>query len=212
MSRNLTRLCLIRHGETAWNAQRRIQGQLDIELNAEGLRQASAAGDHLKDEQFTALYTSDLARAWTTAQRIGRVVGLPLRLAPELRERRYGVFEGLTYDEASRRHPEWFARMESRDPDFAFPEDGESLRQLYERVVERLREIAAAHVGETVAVVTHGGVLDIANRFVRGNDLSMPRDFHVPNAGLNWLQVVGGEWRIEAWGVTAHLAAALDEL
>jgi 2,3-bisphosphoglycerate-dependent phosphoglycerate mutase len=212
MSRNLTRLCLIRHGETAWNAQRRIQGQIDIELNAEGLRQANAAGDYLRDEQFSALYASDLARAWTTAQRIGRVAGLPLRAAPELRERKYGVFEGLTYDEAGRKHPEWFARMESRDPDFAFPEGGESLRQLYERVVDCLRAIAAAHVGETVAVVTHGGVLDIANRFVRNNDLSAPRDFHVPNAGLNWLHVVGGEWRIEAWGVTAHLATALDEL
>jgi 2,3-bisphosphoglycerate-dependent phosphoglycerate mutase len=212
MSRNLTRLCLIRHGETAWNAQRRIQGQIDIELNAEGLRQAQAAGDYLKDEQFAALYASDLARAWVTAQRIGRVAGLPIRPAPELRERKYGLFEGLTYEEAGQRHPECFARMEARQPDFAFPEGGESLRQLYERVVDRLREIAAAHQGETVAVVTHGGVLDIVNRFVRGNDLSVPRDFHVPNAGLNWLQVVGDEWRIESWGLTAHLATALDEL
>jgi 2,3-bisphosphoglycerate-dependent phosphoglycerate mutase len=95
-----TRICLVRHGETEWNAARRIQGQIDIGLNETGVRQAEAAGRWLKTVGIVALYSSDLKRAWRTAQAIGQELGLvPLPL-PELRERRYGIFEGLTYAEA----------------------------------------------------------------------------------------------------------------
>lgn len=208
----ITRICLVRHGETPWNAERRIQGQTDIELNAHGRRQAHAAGRWLRDEGASALYSSDLLRAWQTAQAVGADCGLAPRLAPELRERRYGIFEGLTYDEAKVAHPEAYARFERRDPGYAFPGDGESLEDLHARVSGRLREIAALHVGETVLVVTHGGVLDIVNRFVRKVPLDAPRDFVIPNAGLNWVSVFAGRWQIDDWAVTAHLDESLDEL
>jgi 2,3-bisphosphoglycerate-dependent phosphoglycerate mutase len=84
---------------------------------------------------------------------------------------------------------------------------------MFARVTGRLQEIAASHPGQNVVVVLHGGVLDIINRFVRGNSLEAPRDFLIPNAGLNWIATVDGSWRIETWGETAHLeAGALDEL
>ncbi len=216
-----TRICLVRHGETEWNAERRLQGQIDIGLNENGLRQAQAAGRWLKTAGLTALYTSDLKRASVTAEMIGQSVGLAPILTPELRERRYGVFEGLTYAEAQARYPESYEAFERRDPDCDF-ETGETLRELYARVTHKLQEIAALHPGENVALVSHGGVLDIINRFVRGNPLETPRDFLIPNAGLNWIVAtmestagprVNGVWRIQTWAETTHLqAGALDEL
>lgn len=207
-----TRLCLVRHGETEWNAARRIQGQIDIGLNETGLRQAEAAGRWLKMAGIMALYSSDLKRARTTAEAIGQALGLVPVLVPEMRERRYGTFEGLTYDEAKVKYPEGYAAFEGRNADYSF-ENGESLHAMFERVTSRLKKIAAAHAGQNVVVVLHGGVLDIINRFARGNSLEAPRDFLIPNAGLNWIAAVDGKWHIETWGETAHLeAGVLDEL
>ena len=207
-----THICLVRHGETEWNAERRIQGQIDIGLNEIGLRQAMAAGRWLKPAGIVALYSSDLKRAWTTAQSIGAELGLAPTPVPEMRERRYGVFEGLTYDEAKANHPDGYAAFEGRNAHYDF-ENGESLVTMFERVTGKLKELVARHPGETIAIVLHGGVLDIINRFVRGNPLEMPRDFLIPNAGINWIAAVDGKWSIETWGETAHLdAGARDEL
>ena len=220
-TRQPTRICLVRHGETEWNAARRIQGQIDIGLNETGLRQAEAAGRWLKSAGIMALYSSDLKRAWTTAEALGRALGLTPLPTPEMRERCYGIFEGLTYDEAKARHPDGYAAFEGRNADYAF-ENGESLTAMYARVTGKLKVIAAAHPGQNVAVVLHGGVLDIINRFVRGNSLELPRDFLIPNAGINWIATtmestadlaVDAVWRLESWAETAHLeAGVLDEL
>ncbi len=208
----VTRFCLVRHGETEWNAERRIQGQIDIALNATGRRQAAAAGRWLRAAGVDAVYSSDLQRAWATACAIGEAIGRHPVAVPEMRERRYGIFEGLTFMELKERHPEGYAAYERRDPDYDF-ECGESLRQMFARVTGKLVELAGAHQGQTVVVVLHGGVLDIINRYVRGNPLHVPRDFLIPNAGLNWIACAGGAWSIEAWGDTRHLEAdALDEL
>lgn len=207
-----TRICLVRHGETEWNAERRIQGQIDIGLNEIGLRQAAAAGRWLKRAGIVALYSSDLKRARTTAEAIGAALGLVPNLVPEMRERRYGIFEGLTYAEAQARFPDGYAAFEGRNADYDF-ENGESLHDMYRRVTGKLKEIAAAHVGQNVVVVLHGGVLDIINRFVRGNPLEVPRDFLIPNAGINWIATVDAAWHLETWGETDHLEpGALDEL
>lgn len=208
----LTRICLVRHGETEWNAERRIQGQIDIGLNETGRRQAVAAGRWLKRAGIVALYSSDLKRAWTTAESIGAEIGLVPKAVPEMRERRYGVFEGLTYDEARERYPDGYGAFEGRNADYAF-ENGESLTAMFVRVTDRLKAIAAGHAGQSVAVVLHGGVLDVINRFVRGNPLEMPRDFLIPNAGINWISVSDGAWHLDTWGETDHLEpGALDEL
>lgn len=208
----VTRLCLVRHGETEWNAARRIQGQIDIGLNATGRRQADAAGRWLKSAAISAVYSSDLQRAWLTALAIGQELGLPPQARPALRERCYGVFEGLTYDEAKREHPDGYAAFEGRNADYDFI-NGESLKTMFVRVTSALLAIADRHAGANVVVVVHGGVLDIVNRFVRGNSLETPRDFLIPNAGLNWIARRDGAWSIESWGETAHLEpGALDEL
>lgn len=210
-----TRFCLIRHGETPWNTERRIQGHTDIGLDPEGVHQAGLAGRWLaageRRPQF--LYSSDLLRARLTAEALAIALGQTIRYIPALRERRYGCFEGLTYDEARERHPQDYAAFERREPDYAFPQGGESLRTFSARVVAVLQALHAAHRGEVVAIVTHGGVLDIVNRFVRGNPLNTPRDFHIPNTGLNWIVAGAAGWHIDAWAETRHLDhGALDEL
>ena len=128
-----TQICLVRHGETEWNAERRIQGQIDIGLNDIGRRQAVAAGRWLKSAGIVALYSSDLKRAWTTAQSIGAELGLVPASVPEMRERRYVVFEGLTYDEAKAKHPAGYAAFEGRNANYDF-ENGESLHAMFARV------------------------------------------------------------------------------
>ena len=208
-----TQICMVRHGETAWNNERRIQGHIDIELAVSGMQQARAAGRYFRGKPVKALYSSDLLRARQTAECIGMSLGLTPMLVAEFRERRYGSFEGLTYADARSSYPDEYAAFEQRDPVRPLPGGGESLRDFHSRVTARLQQLAQAHAGETIVVVTHGGVLDIVNRFVRGNPLDIPRDFQIPNAGVNWLELRGDQWSLISWGETDHLhAAALDEL
>ena len=207
------RILLIRHGETAWNAEKRLQGQTDITLDTAGLAQAEAAARWLSGQPVAAIYSSDLQRAQQTAAGIAVALGLSPVLLPAMRERRYGLFEGLTYTEARSRHPALYHSFEMREPDFALPEGGESLRQLHQRVTAGLAEIVDRHPGQLVVLVTHGGVLDIVNRFVRGTPLELPRDFLIPNAGINNITYCKGRWELESWAETAHLSAvSLDEL
>lgn len=208
----MTRLCLVRHGETAWNAERRLQGHLDVPLNEVGLEQARVTAEALVAHPFSAVYCSDLARARATAQataiRVGRI---PTTLTG-LRERHYGAFQGLTYDEAAARFPQAYARFVRREIDFAIPEGGESLRAFSRRVSATLDEIAHRHAGERILIVTHGGVLDVAHRLATGKALDAPRDFDIPNAALNWIEHRGGTWNLIAWAERSHLVRSRDEL
>jgi probable phosphoglycerate mutase len=207
-----TRLCLVRHGETAWNAERRIQGQLDVPLSSVGHAQARAVALGLAGEDFAAIYSSDLARALHTAEASAHLLELPIRKEAALRERHYGVLQTLTYAEFERRHPDAYARFLAREEDFILPGGGESLRAFAARVYRCLDAIVAAHAGSQVLVFTHGGVLDVLYRRAKGRPLAAPRDFEIPNAALNWLEVERGKWTLLAWAERAHLAEALDEL
>jgi probable phosphoglycerate mutase len=206
-----TRFCIVRHGETDWNAQRRIQGQIDIPLNAVGRAQAEAAAVSLAGCRFDAVYSSDLARAWHTAAPVAEALGLPLVPAPGLRERHYGRMQGLTGTEAADMQPEVYAAYAARDLDHDL-DGGESLGHFAERVRQTLLDLAESHPGDCLLLVAHGGVLDIVYRLVTGRDLAGPRDFPVPNAGLNWLEYADGAWRLVSWGECNHLDAARDEV
>lgn len=206
-----TRLCLVRHGETAWNAEGRVQGQTDVPLNELGHAQAHAVAAALAGERFAALYTSDLTRVRQTARPAAERFGLAPRADPGLRERHYGMFETLTYREAKERFPADYARFRERDPEFDFA-GGESLSVFNARVLARVTAIAALHAGATVLVFTHGGVLEMVYRRAAGMPLSTARDFEIPNAALNWVEIGAEHWRVQAWAERAHLEAALDEL
>lgn len=206
-----TRLCVVRHGETDWNAGRRLQGQIDVPLSAVGHAQARATGNALMHEGFAAIYSSDLARARQTAEAAAHLAHLPVQFLPGLRERHYGVFQGLTHDEAAARYPQAYARHRARDPRFA-PDAGESLLDLVARLGSTFDAIMRRHAGAAVAIFTHGGVLDILYRQAAGQPLTSARDFAIPNCGINWIQVANGCWTLLSWAERDHLAGALDEL
>jgi len=206
-----TRLCLVRHGETAWNAEGRVQGQTDVPLNEVGHEQARAVARALAGERFAALYTSDLTRVRQTARPAAERLGLVPRAEPRLRERHYGMFETLTYREAKERFPVDYARFRERDPEFDFA-GGERLSAFNERVLACVAAIAALHAGGAVLVFTHGGVLEMVYRRAAGMPLSTARDFEIPNAALNWVEIGPDAWRVSAWAQRDHLEAALDEL
>ena len=257
-------LTLVRHGETAWNAIRRIQGSIDIELNANGQLQAAAIGqalarrhsrlhsrlhspgqDHDQDqdqdqgqnqdqrscqaERFHRLISSDQTRAAQTAAAIAQATGLELTFDPELRERRYGLFEGQGYDDIETRWPADWARWQARDPAWGPPE-GETLGGFNNRVCAWLDRIAGAvessatGVGASslvslklneplrVIAVTHGGVLDMAFRHAAGLTLDAPRRHQTLNAARNVLRFERGVWEVVVWADTGHLSQPADDL
>jgi probable phosphoglycerate mutase len=206
-----TRICMVRHGETAWNAEGRVQGQLDIPLNDVGRAQARATAVVLAEHDFTAIYCSDLMRVRQTAEPAAKRLALPVSYMAELRERHYGMFETLTYVEVREKFPEQYARFRDKDPDFDF-EGGESLRGFNERSLKAVGDLIARHQGEQILVFTHGGVLEMVYRHARAVGLSSARDFEIPNAAINWVEVTPDQWTVWSWAEVAHLEAALDDL
>lgn len=199
-------LVLVRHGETAWNRCRKIQGHLDVGLNATGLAQATATARALADWPVSAVHSSDLARAYQTASAIAEAHDLPVLAEPALRERHWGCFQGMRFDEIARDHPDAGQRIRDRDPEFV-PDGGESIVQLDRRVKPVLDRLGDHAAGRTVVVVTHGGVLDAIYRIATGMALSAPRAFPLTNAAINVIERGGSGWRVRCWGEVAHLAA-----
>ncbi len=206
-----TRLLLIRHGETEWNAEARIQGHTDIALNRHGLAQAEALAGALADTGLDAVYSSDLLRARQTAAPLLRGRDLALRLDRGLRERAFGSFEGSSYAELEQRHADACARWRRRDPAFAAPGGGERLDAFYARVTAAALRIAAAHTGGCVALVSHGGALDCLHRCATGQPLDAPRTWELRNAAINRVLVAEGRMTLVGWNDAAHLDAAFDE-
>jgi probable phosphoglycerate mutase len=209
-------IILIRHGETAWNAERRLQGHLDIPLNPEGERQAKLLAEALAPEAIDLVVSSDLQRARQTAQAVATARKLTVHTEPGLRERCYGGFEGMLYAEIEQRFPVEFAAWQARDIDGVLPDgknSGETFREFYARATDAILAIAAAHPGRNIALVAHGGVLECAYRMALGLSLETPRDFKVYNASINRFRVVDGRLTLQSWGEVAHLRpAVLDEL
>jgi probable phosphoglycerate mutase len=209
-------IILIRHGETAWNAERRLQGHLDIPLNAEGERQARLLAEALSPESIDLIVASDLQRARQTAQAVAGLRGMPVHVETGLRERCYGGFEGLLYSEIEQRFPAEFAAWQARDVDAVLPDGkncGETFRDFYTRATGAILALAAAHPGGTIAMVAHGGVLECAYRMALGLPLETPRDFKVYNASINRFRVADNRLSLQSWGEVGHLRpAVLDEL
>ncbi|HET8747128.1 MAG TPA: histidine phosphatase family protein [Ramlibacter sp.] len=207
-----TRIIAVRHGETAWNVDARIQGQLDIQLNETGRWQARRVGQALSGEQLSAIYSSDLARAHETARAIGEAVGVPVVPHPGLRERRFGMFEGRTFDEIQQNWPEHALNWRKRIPEWAPPEGGESLLELRERIHRTVHDLASRHYGEQIAVVAHGGVLDTLYRIATRQAVNSPRTWQLPNGSINRLLWTPEGFTLVGWSDTQHLEhAAFDE-
>ena len=210
-AQQVTRVLAIRHGETAWNVDMRIQGQLDIPLNDTGRWQAHRLALAVAEEGISVVYSSDLLRAYETAQSVARGCGQPIHTDTGLRERGFGVFEGLTFREVEQRWPEQGERWRKRDPAFG-PEGGETLRDFYARCVETATRLAAAHPGETIALVAHGGVMDSLYRAASRVALDAPRSWQLGNASINRLLYTPQGFTLVGWSDTYHLEDnSLDE-
>ena len=210
-----TRIIAIRHGETAWNVDTRLQGHLDVGLNTRGQWQAQRAALALADEELAAIYSSDLSRAYATAQAIADrnrgMAGHPVRAHTGLRERGFGVFEGQTYAQISQDWPEESRRWRQRDPHFA-PEGGETLTQLRERNTHTVNTLASQHLGEQIVLVAHGGVMDALYRLATGQDIESPRTWDLGNAAINRLLWTPDGLTLIGWADTRHLDdTTLDE-
>lgn len=206
-NRSDTAILLIRHGETVWNRTGRVQGWRDSPLTELGAAQARSLADRLAGERVERLLSSDLGRARATAAPIANRLELAIELDPSLRERNYGIFEGRTYLEIERDHPEHYAFLARRDLAYVIPE-GESGAGFAGRVLEALERIAAAHAGRRIAVVTHGGVLGVFYRHAARLSPDAQRDYALANASVNHVRFGSGRWVIERWGDVAHLASA----
>ena len=205
----ITELILIRHGETDWNRELRFQGHIDVPLNDMGHEQARRLGLRLAGEPVQQLVSSDLMRTQQTAAPAALQLGLEIVTSATLREQNFGIAEGMRADEIQKLHPRaWEDWLQFRE-DHAMPE-GESPRQFHARVIEALGRIAVEHAGRNVLVVTHGGVLDMVWRTVRGLGLSGPRQSDIPNAGFNRIRIADatapGQIEIVDWADTRHLA------
>jgi probable phosphoglycerate mutase len=205
-----TRICIIRHGETAWNVEKRIQGHTDIPLNATGRAQALAMAFNAAHHRFNAIYSSDLARALETARVLAQREDQEVTCLPQLRERHFGLFQGLTAAQGAERYPEAYAHYQTRDLDYDF-ETGESLRRFSERVSEAIDWLMRHHGGQTIAAVSHSGVLDVIYHRATGRPLHTPRDFAIPNCALNWFHCDSQGWHLEAWADRHHLHEVLTE-
>ena len=207
MPDSATRVIAIRHGETAWNAQLRLQGQIDMELNDTGRRQALRLAHALADTGIAALYASDLLRATQTAQPIAARCGVALDTDAGLRERNFGIFEGQRWVDLEGRWPEQARRWRERNGEFA-PDGGEALTDFYARCVDSATRLAARHPGQTIALVAHGGVLDCLYRAAARIPLQAQRTWQLGNASINRLLFNGETFTLVGWGDTRHLDAA----
>jgi 2,3-bisphosphoglycerate-dependent phosphoglycerate mutase len=199
-----TSIVVVRHGETEWNRVRRIQGHCDSALTAKGWEQAQAMRQRLTGMTFDAAFASDLKRAQLTAQCI-TPMNMPITSLYGLRERSFGDGEGLTYEEVDARFPGTFSRNLGLDPDYRIP-NGESRRDLAQRVRTTFQDLAASHPRKTLLVVTHGGVLAALWRWAVGLDDGAAHAVDIPNVAYNRITVASTQAVIEVWGDVTHLA------
>jgi alpha-ribazole phosphatase len=204
----MVRLILARHGETAWNAQARYQGQADVELNEAGRRQAAALARRLArlaKGEIHAIYASDLQRAWKTAQAIAAPHSLPMRAEPRLREMSFGDWEGLTYGEIQERDPQTLAAWEA-DPLHVSPPGGETLAQVAARVQSALDDVTRSHQDQTVLLVAHGGPLRVLICLALGLDPRTHWQFRLDTAAISELEIYEAGAILNYLNDTEHLA------
>jgi len=203
-----TELYLVRHGETRWTAEARMQGQQDSPLTARGIAQAQAVGRRLCSEHFDHIYSSDLQRVVDTAQPLADLLDHQIRIEPRLRERHYGIWEGLTYADMEEAHNELYQRYRTQryEPDFLIPE-AETIRQLVTRGMTIIEELAAHHKGERIAIFSHGGTLSAILRTMLGVPLGGKHAFRLTNGGISTITREAEDWQVHTVNEMAHLRA-----
>lgn len=198
-------LMLVRHGESEWNAQRRYQGQSDVPLSALGRRQAELVAERLAGQKIDAVYASDLQRAWETAGPIAEKNGLQVVSEPRLRELKFGVLEGLTFEEAEAQYPEMIAAWLE---DFNRPPEGaETIDVFNARCASLLEELKQNHDEQVVLLVAHGGSLSEILREVLGLSREKRWYLEMENTSLSEVLIAETFVSLKRLNDTCHLAA-----
>ena len=195
-----TKMILIRHGQTEWNAESRFQGQLNSNLSKRGKKQVTMLAEVMKRFPFSHLYASDLGRAYDTAAAIANISGHNIVTDKRLRERGYGIFQGLTSAEIAEKYPDIYTKYKYRENDYVVPE-GESAEEVLSRMVDCMTELLARHKGETYTVVSHGGIVNRFFRHVVGFSQFSPRRFDIKNASINIFIHNGEFWKVDVLGM-----------
>jgi probable phosphoglycerate mutase len=211
----MTQFWLIRHGETQWNALQRLQGWRDIPLNAQGVQQAERLGDYLRssfDVRVDAVVSSDLVRAFDTAQIAASHFGVPVVACADLRERNFGIYEGRDWASLNGEQ-NGQGGLNFRDPHQAV-EQGETLHRFDERIGTAFEVLAQRYAGQNVVAFAHGGVIDIAWRRASGLSLEAPRLGLILNTSINHFSIdQSGNWSLVNWGQAEHLeSSTLDDI
>ncbi|MGD2033823.1 MAG: histidine phosphatase family protein [Bacteroidales bacterium] len=201
-----TAVTIIRHGETEWNVALRLQGIQDSPLTPEGIKQAGQLAESLRQEKFDVMISSDLGRAVRTAEIIAAKTRLEIIRDSALRERNFGVMEGMTREEAFKKYPEVFSSYSKRKETYKI-KNGESLVAFNKRVREGLDRILHTYPDKNILIVSHGGVLDCVIRMVFNYPLSSFRSFSIYNTAINRFSVSDNKWVLEEWGNTDHLSS-----
>jgi broad specificity phosphatase PhoE len=198
---------IVRHGATDWNQAGRIQGQLDVPLNADGRAQAKLVAQRLVHAEVTALYSSDLLRAYETAQIISRAVGLPVIQKPGLREIHFGAWQGLTVEQLRARDPDIYAARRENPYDVP-PPGGQTWRQFYQRTVQALHDILQATDAQRLIVATHSGVCTVLGLEALGLGYTGKRTFGNANCAIHTIAVAGDRWQAVTLNDVSHLPPA----
>lgn len=194
---------IVRHGETYWNLEGRMQGWLDSSLTAGGIAQAHAVAQGLVGRGIEYIYSSDLGRARETADIIGATLGLSVELEPGFRERHCGIGQSLTIAEFARQFPQESHSFFHDGADYVVPE-GESIRQRHDRCQAAAEKVAASHPGKTILIVAHGGTLSSIFNFVVGLAPDSPRRHSLFNGSINRFSIKQGRWQLDTWGEISH--------
>ena len=200
-----TTFLLVRHGETDWNRNHRMQGSTDIPLNAFGIEQAKLLNPHLRTYTVDTIYVSPLTRARQTAEHAFSHYDNPMKFDSRLQERSFGAFEGMSFDQVILQHPAMRYPESWNYPDYR-PPQGESVRDVQQRMVEAARDIAKKHRGDTISIVSHGSALGSLLVGILNLPFSTAMDYRLDNTSLSIIRIdTSGNVSLELLNYTKHL-------
>jgi probable phosphoglycerate mutase len=208
-----TIITIVRHGETEWNRAMQLQGQQDSALTEIGVEQARQLSERIKYRKFDVMVSSDLLRAKHTASILNKHLNLKIIENRSLRERSFGIMEGMTREEIRDTHREVYDAYMSRKSSYQIP-NGESLIQFNNRVIEAIENLAETFRGKKILIVSHGGVLDCVMRKIFNVKLDDERRFSLYNTSVNTVAIEEKYWTLEEWGNLEHMnqTVVLNEL
>lgn len=200
----MTKLILIRHGQTVWNHELRYQGQTDVALTEEGYRQARLMTNRLKTEKIDAIYASDLSRALETAKIVAEGWSVSVQSLPELREINFGVWEGLTYKEIAERYPDLVKVWFSNPSQVRIP-NGEMFAELQDRAYGAIKSLLAKHPDQTILVASHGATIRMIICGILGMELDRAWQIRQDNTAVNIIDFYDGQGIIRVLNDIHHL-------